>query len=452
MGKKLLMVLAAFFLLCSGAYAVEVKFHGVMWNLVGAGNNNDIFTVHQPSGKSNYYLPVYGDVYGVKKGLPTYTDELSGWYGLTKARFRAEVMTDDGLAKLVWGQEVGTVGWGDGGNGFSYSGDGRNVETRFVYTQFKLEPFGLPGYVRVGLQPTKINTWVWTETAPGLTYHYKDDCLKLMAGFYRVEADNNALLDGSEAWVLKADYKVDDKTTLGGFFIYHDMQDNGFTVAGNPASPSDYYIGFTGSTTIDPVMLAWDLIYLGGETKIENMDDVDRSAWFARLTAGFQVNEQFKVTGTVAYASGDDDINDEDADNFLSIDVDVPIGIAFFKDSMLADCDMFFSEAPYFAHYGYTGFILDGTYQIDDKSKIRGAFIWHRTAEDVEWTDNSGNSHKDKDMGYEFAFWYDYQYNKNVSLRVEGTYLIAGDALNGLANDGDADDFYYVGTGVKFKF
>lgn len=464
MGKKLLMVLAAFFLLCSGAYAVDVKFHGTMWNLIGAGTNNDIFTVHQASGKKAYYLPAQnGNVSDVDYYNDTYTDEISGWFGLTKARFRAEVATDDGMAKFVWGQEVGTVAWGDGSDnhGFSYSGDGKNVETRFLYTQVSLDPLGVPGYIRLGLQPTKINTWVWTETAPGLTYHYKDDCLNLMAGFYRVKADNTAggLTDGSEAWVLKADYKLDDATTLGGFFIYHDMQDNGFNDGSNiNYYPKDYYLGFTGKTTIDPVMLSWDLIYLGGTTDVYDtgtntwLDDIDRSAWFGRLTAGFKVNDQFKVSGTVAYASGDDDVTDKDAKNFLSIDVDVPIGIIFFKDSMLADCDMFFSEAPYFGYSGAMIFMADGTYQIDDKSKVRGAVIWHRTAKDVKYYDKNGNEQSDKDMGVELDMWYDYTYNKNVSFRVEAAYLFAGDALNAFASDKDADDVFYAGAGVKFKF
>ncbi|WP_457755604.1 hypothetical protein, partial [Thermodesulfatator indicus] len=39
MGKKFLMVLVAFLLMASGAYAVDIKFSGSMLNLVGASNN-----------------------------------------------------------------------------------------------------------------------------------------------------------------------------------------------------------------------------------------------------------------------------------------------------------------------------------------------------------------------------------------------------------------------------
>ncbi|WP_456371320.1 hypothetical protein [Thermodesulfatator atlanticus] len=391
MGKKLLMVLMAVFLLASGAYAADVKFKGSMTNLVGTIDDNDGVALGDDAG-----------------------------FGFTRLRFQVDVASDDGLAKIVYAQEVGATEWGatDGANGkgFKFGGDTVNIETRFAYAQVALGP----GFVRLGLQPASVNTYVWDDTGAGLTYTYKDDCISLFAGVY--PESNGGIFDSApEAWVVKGDYKVDDTTTLGGFFVYNDQT----------GDASRYYLGFTGSTTIDPVALAWDVIYEGGE---ENAN-VDRSAWLLHVNAGVKVDDQLKVSGAVLYATGDNNPSDDKNKTFDFFEE----GDAYFGiltgDSMLSA----WKTADFTTDYGYLGLMADATYQIDDKSNVRGAVVLHRTAKD---TDNDK-----KDIGTEFDVWYNYKYNKNVCFRIEAAYLISGDALVQ-----DADNVFYAGAGVKFKF
>ncbi|MEZ4604650.1 MAG: hypothetical protein R2861_14985 [Desulfobacterales bacterium] len=64
------------------------------------------------------------------------------------------------------------------------------------------------------------------------------------------------------------------------------------------------------------------------------------------------VNDKFTLSGNVLYVSGDDDASDTDAANFDSIDVDAQVGVIFFKDTILADCDRTISDAPYIMDKG----------------------------------------------------------------------------------------------------
>ncbi|MEZ4568314.1 MAG: hypothetical protein R2860_15590 [Desulfobacterales bacterium] len=54
---------------------------------------------------------------------------------------------------------------GDTKNKFGLSGDGVTQETRFAMPKWRF-PASV-AKLRASLQPTKINDWVWSETAAG---------------------------------------------------------------------------------------------------------------------------------------------------------------------------------------------------------------------------------------------------------------------------------------------
>ena len=444
------------------SYAFKFDFHGKMWQVVGVTDDYGAMSGSQKSGPTDYFsyngkLNIKG-MGGVKEtgDIPDLYSAMSenddAVFGLTKARLRFEGTTDDGLAKFVYGLEVGTNNWGD--DEFDLSGDPDNQETRFAYAEVVMP--GIGGKVRAGLQPTKINHWVWTETAPGLTYHSDFGAWKTMAGWYRGEDDTTANIEGdNDYFVIKADNKLTPNTTLGFFGIYTDLDKDRTipddTNRGDEYDGEYYYLGLTGKYNKGKLFGDVDFIYQGGDIDFDApaIDDLDRSAWLGNLTVGFKVSDDFKISGNILYVSGDDDPNDDDAENFDAIDVDVKIGTIFFKDSIMSDCDRFISDAPYIMDKGLINYAIQGEYQINGKNYLRAAVRYLMTAEDLEF-----NNESDDDLGYEFDLWYAYTLNKHVDLVIDAAYLFAGDGADLLAESDnyDADDLYKLAAGIKISF
>ena len=462
MGEKMkkgcfnLMLAAILSLAIAGTtYAFKFDFHGKMWQTVGVTDNYGAMATPQKSGPTDYFSYNGGlNSKGMKSGMYNVMSENDdALFGLTKARLRFEGTTDDGLAKIVYGLEVGTINWGDtdADKKFGLSGDGINQETRFAYAEVVMPVIG--GKVRAGLQPTKINHWVWTETAAGLTYHSTFGGWKTMAGWYRGEDKNSTSnIEGdNDYFVIKTDNKLTKSTTLGFFGIYTDL-DKDETSLGDEYDGDYYYLGLTGKYNKGELFSNFDFIYQGGDIDFDDtaINDLDRSAWLGNLTVGFKISDNFKISGNILYVSGDDDPNDDDAENFDAIDVDVFIGTIFFKDSIMSDCDRFISDAPYIMDKGLINYAIQGEYQINGKNHLRAAVRYLMTAEDLELKPNES----DDDLGYEFDLWYTYKLNKHVQLKIDAAYLAAEDGADHLAasDNYDSDDIYKLAAGIKIKF
>jgi len=449
---KLILTMILFLAFAGTSYAFDYDFHGKMWQVFGTTDNAAAMPHSQKSGKTDFfsYNGALNDK-GMKSGMYNVMSENEeSVFGLTKARLRFEGTTDDGLAKIVYGLEVGTYNWGDSKNTkFGLSGDGINQETRFAYAEVTMPVVG--GKIRAGLQPTKINSWVWSETAPGLTYHLKAGDWKTMAGWYRGEDDKITNGGDNDYLVIKIDNKLTANTTLGFFSIYADL-DMTDTSIGDAYDSDTYYMGLTGKFNKDAFFSNFDIIHQFGDIDFDNsaIEDLNRTAWLGNLTVGMKINDNFKLSGNILYVSGDDNPNDGKVKNFDSIDVDVKIGTIFFKDTILADCDRTISDAPYIMDKGLVNYAIQGDYQIDEKNNLRMAVRYLTTAEDLELK----TSANDKDLGYEFDLWYTYQLNKYVQLKVDAAYLVAGDGADHLAasDNYDGDDIYKLATGIKVKF
>jgi len=179
--KKLTMSLvggAAVLGFAGSAMAFNTEFHGSMLQIIGATTNYGHLDPVQLAAK--YGGSVFRSSELGNSGIKSFTfmDADNGeTFGLSKARLRFEGTTDDGLAKFVYGLEVGAVNWGNGASGkaggFGLSGDGVNQETRFVYADFAIPNMDKNQRIVAGLQPVNMNKWVWKETAAGLSYKGK---------------------------------------------------------------------------------------------------------------------------------------------------------------------------------------------------------------------------------------------------------------------------------------
>jgi len=450
------------------AAAISMKFHGNMWQTIGTTDFASTLQSGHKSGKTDFFsynnqLNLEGD----KKGYDFLDDKenISTFFGLSKARLRLEATTDDGLAKFVYGLEVGTINWGDNDKKFGLSGDGVNQETRFVYLQLAIPKLGDNQLIRAGLQPTKINHWVWTETAAGLTWHGKHNKIKWMAGWYQGDENRaGGSGDNDNYYTTKIEGSLLPDLTLGFFAIWAELGNNeikAYSWASDLSAITDtrnydaqyYYLGTTSNFDNGKFFGNYDFIYQGGDIEFEentglvSPHDLDREAWLGNLTLGYKFNNKFKLYSNILYVSGDDDPNDNNAENFDSIDVDVKVGIIFFKDSLLASCDRYISDAPYLQDKGLINYALTGEYKIDEKHHIRGAVRYLQTAKDLE-----RRNEKEGDLGTEFDIWYTYKYNKYVKVKAECGYLLAGNGADLLAASDDGGDVIKIGAGVQFKF
>ncbi|MCF8028696.1 MAG: hypothetical protein K9K81_10060 [Desulfobacteraceae bacterium] len=432
-GKRILTVLAAgLFFLCTAlpAAALTVDFHGKALTGVMSSSDSQIL-----GGDSND----------------------STTFAAGKFRFRAEVGTDDGRAKMVYGFETGANNFGS--DEWGYSGDSVDFENRFAYVQLNLPGMNDQVMGRAGLQKSGVNQWVWTETAAGVTLHGTGG-VNWSAGWFRGLEEGFGEDDAAETdfYMVKGDFKPGENITVGGFALYgenferkNDYYEN--DVLQQPAlreGSDQYWVGLTGK--IDgPIFASGDLIYQGGdigEIGDTGRDaDLDVSAWLANLIVGARVSDNAKVSVQGLYVSGDDDDTDGDMDAFQSVDADVKVGQIFFKDSLSASLDRFVDD-----QFGYTmpaplrnkglmTFAVDGEIQLDAKNSLRGAVRYLETAEK--------SLAGEDELGYEFDLWYAYKYNDNLTLKLEGAYLISGDLAEEMFDD---DDVYQVAAGMVFAF
>ena len=252
-GKIFLTVLViAFFLsAAASAAAVTVDFHGKA--AVGVLSSSNSFLL---GGK----------------------DDDRTTFGAGKFRFRSEIGTDDGRAKMVYGFETGSNNFGDE---WKYSGDSQDFENRFAYVQLNLPGLNDRVQGRAGLQKTGINNWVWTETAPGVTLHGKGR-FKWSAGWFRgLEQgwdQDDDVRNATDLYTIKGSFKPRENLTVGAFGVYatdfgakSDVKEDGDTVLKAYESGADqYWAGLTGELD-GPVFAEADLIYQGGDAGNDGM-------------------------------------------------------------------------------------------------------------------------------------------------------------------------------------
>ena len=446
-GFNLILAAVLSLAIAGSANAFSFDFHGSMLNIVAATDNaNTLGNQQQSSTTDVFSYP--GSVFN--KWDSVFDDGGNVDYAKTKARLRFEGTTDDGKAKFVYGLEVGGHYWGD--VDFDLSGDPKDVETRFAYVQIS----AIGGKVTAGLQGAGLNKWVWTETAPGLKYQTKVGDWKIDGAWFRgyngfaSGADRN---DNDDLFFIKTDGKINENLDLGFFGLYDNLTKEKSYASNYTAKY--YWLGLTGKFKAGSIFGDFDAIYNGGDIEFDPgvAPDMTRSGYLGNLTVGFKVNDQFKISLNGLYVSGDDDPNDDSADNFDVIDVDIKCGIVLFTgDSLTGMADNFVSDAPFINDKGLINIALEGEYQINDQNNVRLAVRKLYTAEDLKYNTGLGIS-ADNDIGWEYDLWYTYKLNKNVSLAAEAGLLSTGDAADHLTSDGEAESsMYQVAGGIIFKF
>ncbi len=419
-------------------------------------------------------------------------DGRTGWWGGVKYRLWTEAATNDGAVKGVYAIELGNLRYGSGGSlgrstGGSFSGDGVNIETRWAYTDLQIPFIESKSRLTMGLAPVKVNYYLWNETAMGVQWYGAMDEMfdykvAWIRGFERFrDTDNGG--ESVDSFFGRADFKPLEGMNLGAFLMYTNSRgagangaitDSGYlkkTFASTDLDLELWELGIDGSFKTDAgpgnLFFNWDFIYQGGD--IDNatftgttfattaVQDFDVSAYFLHADAGFAWDD-FKVTLTAWYASGDDDPEDDDLEGFFSTDVDIFTGSTILMESY--DDDNYFTERPYLLDKGL--FLIKGAFDWNatDKLKVGTALAYMLTAEDVEYIDGdgtTGSNQSEDEVGFELMGYLSYKLFQNVEFAINAAYLWAGDAMDyweeDSIRDGSSDeDIFRSMARVRYQF
>ncbi|MEJ2199976.1 MAG: hypothetical protein P8X63_03025 [Desulfuromonadaceae bacterium] len=420
------------------------------------------------SGDLNHRFNLYtnqGNIYSgpetISSANPIEKNDVEEFFGDIKYRLVVEAATNDGRVKGVYAVEVGGLRFGRSGGG-GYSGDGTNVETRWAYTDIQL-PTDSKTRLLIGLQPFTVNKFLWNETAMGV--QFKGDAgpvaytLAWMRGKeYFNTTDDDDLFEDADAFLARGDLKPAENVKLGLFALYERANPSTTTA---PTYNHElkrienvdydlYTFGADGGMTAGNLFVNWDLMYQTGEAEDGNGGDFDLEGYFAHADVGVKLGKT-TVTYTGWYASGDDDANDNDMENFIATDVDTFDSIVLFEGGY--NDDNYFTEAPYILDKGMIFNKIAVDHQATEKLKVGAAVLYLMTAEDLELADGS----KEDKLGTELDAYVSYMLYPNVEVALNFGYLFADDAMDywegSSDQDGDSDtDIYRSTMRVRYQF
>jgi len=479
--KKMIIGLAAAALLvvvfAVPATATQLKFNGDMNHRFILGTNH------------------YDFIRGAGSDAGKKIDDSSVYENMAeiKYRFWFEAASDDDQVKGVFATEVGGLRFGQPGS-MEYSGDQVKMEVRWGYLDFQLPFAEQKARVRIGLQPINVNYWMWKETVGAVKLYGSSGLGDYEVAWMRgYEADvtsdeDEDLRNDQDAIYGRLNLKPQTGMDVGLFALYQwsniDDEDQtyidpqtgkvlNYTIdprnwelsqLGKNIDMSVVSLGTDGKMDFGSFFLKWDLIYqsgsldgarlydLDGNPTSAGLEDYDLDAYFLHTDLGVKIGKS-TLTYTFWYASGDDDPYDDDLEAFLATDTDIFDNICLMEGGW--SDDDYFTERPYMADRGFIMNKLALDYQATEKTKVGIAGMHMMVAEDMEYTDDNGNSVSEDTIGFEIDAYIKHKLFKNVEVALNGGYLLADDAMDYYdeEKDGSSDeDIYRIDMRVRYKF
>jgi len=361
---------------------------------------------------------------------------------------------------LSWTTRVEfNIKWGDEDHGGGIGTDGTDfLRWKHTYVDWTTEPMdGLDLNFRIGLQDVSVaRGYLFDDDFAGLKLWYQGDnfilplvWMKAHEG-YSIAGDD---LDADDALEAKDEFDV-DFIGLNPKFFFDDFTVNPF-VFYLMSDDAHYWDATTGNTELSVAYLGLDLDYapdwghlwLDGIYSFGTADTIVEDIDFdiASFLVGGGVElflDDFGVHGQAFYASGDDDLEDEDMTAFI-----VPQG-QFYTWSEIMGEGVFDS---YGASNGSPGTALTNiwaanlgaSFQATDTLKLTGDLWYAELVEENELIE-------DKELGTEANLALDWAVNPDMNLTLVGAYLFAGDATT-MGAEEEADP-WEVGLQLSFRF
>lgn len=450
--KRVLVALATMLAITAPAFAVDFSFHGDLKHEFRINSNQSGFTGGKEFGSK--LAPTQTSIYD---------DDVNETFGLIKYRMWTEAASDNGAVKGVYAIEVGGIHFGDDGKGGGFSGDEVNIETRWAYTDFALGG----GRIKVGLQPVKINTFFWNETATGI--HYKKNNFE--AAWYRGYEVVNDDSDGNDFQDLDALYvrynlKPANDIKVGLFGVWQTSDADTLNDLGGSMDVNDltwkvkkltdydidlYTFGIDGGMKAGNFFANWDLMYQTGDF----LEEADFGGYFAHFDLGTKIGSNGKLTYTFWYASGDDDRTDGDFDAFIATDIDVKADFSSVVLYQGLNSDQYFTTDPYIQDKGMMMNRFAYDTKVSDKLKVGVAAMYMMSAEDLEYDDGLGNDYADDSIGFEVDAYAKYKLYDSLEIALAAGYLMSDDALDFYEEDRDGsadEDIYVITSRIRYKF
>ena len=402
-------------------------------------------------------------------------DSSNATWGEIKYRLWTEAATNNSKVKGVYAVEIGGLRFGQQNKaGTSFSGDGINIETRWAYTALQL-PNSDDAFVKIGLQPYKLNSFLWNETAMGIVYKQSLANSNIELGWIRgveyFNDDPGEDQDSLDALSGRWNFKPFAGTDFGLFALLQHSNPGGGAPGAVDAGKYEvkklgavdldiYTIGIDGSLKSGNFFANWDAMYQTGS--IDNADflglngsasgDFDLSAYLLHGDIGINIGAT-KVTFTSWYASGDDNEDDNDFNAFMATDVDRADSVVFFEGGYADDSNG--TERPYILDKGMFLNKIAVDHKVNDAVKVGAAALYVMTAEDIEYIDDNGNKQANNDLGFEFDAYVSYKIYDNVELALNGGYLVSGDAMDAFEYNRDGkgeENIYRVTSRLRYQF
>lgn len=433
--------------LATPAMAINVEWHGDLNNRFSYSTQADLSkrTVKD----SAKYVSIGGaSSYSNLKnsGATKKGENDSDFFGELKYRMWLQASDDENKVKGVVAFEFGSSKFG--GEGADFGGDDNVFELRWAYTDIEV-PFDPTSRLTVGLQPVGYNALLWSDNAAGVKWKRKSGSWTYSLGWFRDDVASNKVAGGDDksdyddAYAADLTYRFENGNSLNTFVVFMDSGevDSEVDDVVTNAQDTEIWLGLSGKGKWGALSGTATGIYLVGELSADE-GDYDRSAFLFHGQLDYTVGANTFILGGL-YASGDDDPNDDDLENFDVIDISTSmLGSVVIFDNYCDDNS--FSQAPYIFDQGYKLLYAGLTHKLNKKTKVWAKYLWHNTAEDELLGED--------EIGHEFVAGVSYTIMKGLKAEINAGYLVGGDAWDALGTDGDSDDVFRTDARLRFKF
>ena len=446
--KQMKLVLAIFIALAMAAPALafNAEWHGDFNHRASYSTQGD-FSKRTSRDNKSYYSIDGANNYDTVPDTKKSSDD-ADMFAEIKYRTHLVVSDDEKKVKAVVGLEIGSEKFGSGAaiNGGDQTGQ---IELRWAYTDIEL-PFDPASRVSVGLQPVGYNMLLWSDNAAGVKWTRAEGAWKYSLGWWRTDWDdidsgsgNSDSSENGEIYSADATY-VFDNGAVNAFAHFRNQGDDDTSVTGVTVErDSTLWVGLSGNAAWGNLSAMATGIYQTGTVKTDSVltDELDRQSYLLHAQGDYKMDNYTFTLGGL-FTPGDDDASDDDLDNFDHIDISTAVlGSVIIFDNYTDDNS--FSQATYVFDKGYKIIYAGAKYKLNAKTNVWAKYFWHNTEEEIAGEDA---------IGHEFVVGASYKIMKGLSADINAGYLIAGDLMDELASDGDADDIFRTDARLRFKF